>query len=91
MELSYNRALLLYHRPLCGRGRRIYILNGFPVTEADAAQFLEENHAYFATSSKKGGRDEAQQQSAATAGGRGRENKLEFLSTLDAVVQLTTR
>lgn len=60
---------------------RIYILKGFPSTETEAAQFLEENHAHFASSAK--GNKEKLQQCL--------RDRTEFLSCLDAVVQLTTR
>ena len=64
---------------------RVYILKGFPATETDAAQFLEENNAYYTAPTKK-------RKSAANPPlPRKPDNRPAFLSSLDAVVQLTTR
>jgi len=63
----------------------VYILKGFPATETDAAQFLEENNAYYVAPTKK-------------PKGTGNPpptvkpcDRAPFLSSLDAVIQLTTR
>ncbi|CAN0080547.1 unnamed protein product, partial [Scytosiphon promiscuus] len=68
-----------------GAPDRVYILQGFPATETDAAQFLEENNAYF-TQPIKNRKSPAQSSSSAKTG-----NRPSFFSALDAVVQLTTR
>lgn len=64
---------------------RVYILKGFPATETDAAQFLEENNAYYTAPTKK------RKSAASPPPPRKPDNRPAFLSSLDAVVQLTTR
>lgn len=63
---------------------RVYILKGFPTTEADALQFLKENDAFFTSPAS---RREGQVQPTLSGAADG----LVFLSALDAVMQLTTR
>lgn len=63
----------------------MYILRGFPTTETDAAQFLEENNAYYMKPTNK-------RKSAANPPPKVKPcDRAPFLSSLDAVVQLTTR
>lgn len=65
---------------------RVYILKGFPVTDVDAAQFLEENDTYYSTSAKKRKSIALQPPKPGES-----DERPAFLSALDAVVQLTTR
>lgn len=63
------------------------MLKGFPATDADAANFLDQNHAYFAAPVSAKKKKDASE-SAVTAEADGRPG---FLSVLDAVLQLTTK
>lgn len=63
----------------------MYILKGFPTTETDAAQFLEENNAFYSAPHKK--HKGAGPPPPAEKPG----DKPAFLSALDAVIQITTR
>lgn len=71
--------LIVLSRPLY----RVYILRGFPATETDAAQFLEENNAYYTAPRKE--------PNSALPSPVRPEDKPAFLSSLDAVIQLTTK
>eukprot|EP00903_Cladosiphon_okamuranus_P016096 g14858.t1 len=84
LELRAARLLTQIDDDL-GAPDRVYILKGFPTTETDAAQFLEENNAYFTAPTKK-------RKSAVNPPPLGKpDNRPAFLSSLDAVIQLTTR
>eukprot|EP00752_Nemacystus_decipiens_P011329 g10067.t1 len=84
LELRAARLLTQVDDDL-GAPDRVYILKGFPATETDAAQFLEENNAFYTAPTKK-------RKSAASPPLAGKpDNRPAFLSCLDAVVQLTTR
>ncbi|CAM9454807.1 unnamed protein product, partial [Pylaiella littoralis] len=65
------------------RQDQVYILRGFPATETDAAQFLEENNAYYTAPRKE--------PNSALPSPVRPEDKPAFLSSLDAVIQLTTK
>lgn len=64
---------------------RVYVLKGFPATETDAAQFLEENNAFYSAPHKK------HKGTGPPPPTEKRGDKPAFLSALDAVIQITTR
>lgn len=63
---------------------RVYILKGYPKTEADALHFLKENDDFFTSPASR-------RESQAQPPFSGAADKPIFLSALDAVMQLTTR
>ncbi|CAM9091877.1 unnamed protein product [Ectocarpus fasciculatus] len=67
------------------RQAEVYILKGFPATETDAAQFLEENNAFYSAPHKK------QKGAGPPPPAEKPDGKPAFLSALDAVIQITTR
>ncbi|CAM9950707.1 unnamed protein product, partial [Ectocarpus sp. 12 AP-2014] len=67
------------------RQAEVYVLKGFPATETDAAQFLEENNAFYSAPHKK------HKGTGPPPPIEKRDDKPAFLSALDAVIQITTR
>ncbi|CAM9405657.1 unnamed protein product [Ectocarpus sp. 4 AP-2014] len=87
LELRAARLFTTVHDDLGAPDRQaeVYILKGFPVTETDAAQFLEENNAFYSSPHKK------HKGTGPPPPTEKRDDKPAFLSALDAVIQITTR